>query len=275
MRERSPLCSRAACLRRMRELHARRATIRVDRAEPAGVVLFARAPCGGHHTLAENEIHVWAVPLDRSDTMAECEALLDPAERDRATRFKSPADRVRFVRRRAALREIVAAYTGAAPRAIAFEQNAHGKPVLSASDLKLNTSHSDDVAVIALGRCETIGVDVERLRPHACDGGVAEHVFTLSERTSLADLEPAERVQRFFTFWTCKEAVVKALGRGLSVPLDSFEIALGRGGRPEIGRWDVPGAAAKRLELCCFEPVPGYVGALAFSAAAAASPAHG
>ena len=62
------------------------------------------------------------------------------------------------------------------------------------------------------------------------------------------------------------QAVVKALGQGLSVPLDSFEIALGPGERPEIGRWNVPGAAVKRLQLCCFEPAAGYVGALAFSA---------
>jgi 4'-phosphopantetheinyl transferase len=82
----------------------------------------------------------------------------------------------------------------------------------------------------------------------------------------LAELEPADWTQRFFTLWTCKEAVVKALGRGLSVPLDSFDIALGRGERPEVGRWEVPDAAAKRLQLCCFEPASGYVAALAFSA---------
>jgi 4'-phosphopantetheinyl transferase len=235
-------------------------------AEPAGAVLFAQAECGSHHTLGENEIHVWAVALDPSQAAPECEALLDAAERDRAARFKSHADRARFVGRRAALRALVAAYTGAAPRAIALEQNAHGKPALSASALALNTSHCDAIALIALGRCEAIGVDVERLRAHDYDEAVAEHVFTRSERASLADLEPADRVQRFFTFWTCKEAVVKALGRGLSVPLDSFEIALRPGERPEIGRWDVPGAVAKRLQLCCFEPASGYVGALAFSA---------
>ena len=244
----------------------RRATIRVSRAEPTAAALFAQAECGSHHTIGENEIHVWSVVLDPSQNAPEREALLDPAERDRATRFKSHADRARFVGRRAALRAIVAAYTGAAPQAVALQRNAHGKPVLGASDLALNTSHSDAIAVIALGRCETIGVDVERLRAHDYDEAVAEHVFTRSERAALADLEPADRVRRFFTFWTCKEAVVKALGQGLSVPLDSFEIALGPGERPEIGRWNVPGAAAKRLQLCCFEPAAGYVGALAFSA---------
>ena len=78
-------------------------------------------------------------------------------------------------------------------------------------------------------------------------------------------LDPGDRVRGFFNAWTRKEAIVKALGRGLSIPLDSFEVALRPDEPPAVLDWNVPGAAAGRWQLHHLEPRRGYVGALAFS----------
>jgi 4'-phosphopantetheinyl transferase len=216
--------------------------------------------------LSKDEAHVWVVALD-GETPEHLDTL-SPAERTRASRFTSVAARNHFIQRRCALRTVLSRYTGRCPSAIAFKENAYGKPELEPqSEVSFSISHSESLAVIALTRHALIGVDIERMRPDGADGRVAERFFTRNEAFLIATLNDADRVTAFFNAWTRKEAIVKAIGCGLSISLDAFEVTLRPGDVPALLEWNVPDVAHHTWQLLNIEPRPGYVGAIAITPA--------
>jgi 4'-phosphopantetheinyl transferase len=151
--------------------------------------------------------------------------LLDDRECERAARFRAPIDRARFVARRGRLRQILGQALGCSPRAVRFGEGAFGKPFVEGGPY-FSISSSGSVALCAISTSAEIGCDIERREPALADPAVAERLLAPGERRQLAAL-PAERwIEGFFDCWTRKEAVVKALGLGLSYPLDRFEVAL-------------------------------------------------
>jgi 4'-phosphopantetheinyl transferase len=219
-------------------------------------------------TLGQDEVHVWIVPVTVGDAEAvEGFETLALAERARASRLRSEVARRCFVQRRASLRAILAGYLGVAPRQVGFAVNEYGKPSLilprTSGQLSFNAAQSGTVAVIAVARSGRIGIDVERLRPLAGAESIATRFFAAGEAATILGLHPRDRIGEFFRMWTRKEAVVKALGGGLSIPLDAFEISLQPRELPEILRWDIPGAGPVPLRIYDLEIAEGYVGALA------------
>ena len=219
-------------------------------------------------TLGQDEIHVWIVEITAGDAGGGTPTgILAPDEHYRASRFKSEIDRTCYIQRRTALRMVLSGYLGVAADRIRFAVNEFGKPSVvppqAAADLSFNASHSGRVAVIAVARSGRIGVDVERLRPLVEAESIAARYFAASEAAALAALPPHERVQGFFNVWTRKEAVVKALGGGLSIPLDAFDVSLRPGEAPAILRWNIPGAAQANWRIHDLDLSGQYVGALA------------
>jgi 4'-phosphopantetheinyl transferase len=242
----------------------------------SGIGSGARRPAdklrAGETCLAPGEIHVWTVAIDEQiEPNVQSMETLAPAERIRASRFRSETDAARFIQRRRALREIVGGYLGTAPRDVVFAANAFGKPSVLPStrctDLSFNASHSGAIALVGVSRSVRIGIDVELLRPDIECLAVATRFFGAGEVASLAALGADDRVAAFFNAWTRKEAVVKAVGGGLSIPLDSFEVSLRPREPPSVLRWDIPGGGEKLWRIHHLEPASGYVGALAVDAA--------
>lgn len=158
-------------------------------------------------------------------------------ERVRAASFHSARERWRYVARHGLLREMLAARLGRAPDALRFQINAFGKPALADGALGFSLSHSRGLALIAIGEGE-IGCDVEKRDPAFACAATAERFFSAGERRRLASLRPGDYCEAFFNGWTRKEAFLKALGCGLSRPLDSFEVSL------------APGEPARLLQGC-------------------------
>ncbi|HLJ80654.1 MAG TPA: 4'-phosphopantetheinyl transferase superfamily protein, partial [Ktedonobacterales bacterium] len=143
----------------------------------------------------------------------------------------------------------------------------HGKPYLASSTVRLplqfNVSHSEECALIALAHDLELGVDIEYMRPLDDMDAIARTVFSPHERATLAALDGPRRHEAFYACWARKEAYIKAIGRGLSFPLDNFDVALPpdepprllavRGNPAEVARW--------RYYL--LPPVPDYATALA------------
>jgi len=215
--------------------------------------------------LGDAEVHVWSIELDTP--AAQGIHTLSAEERFRGSRFMSSLDRNRFLRRRAALRALLSRYLGVTPRDIAYRVNEFGKPELverqAREGLSFNTSHSDGVAVVAVGRSVRLGIDVERLKPLAEADSIAAHYFARNEAAAFAALDAGNRVSGFYNAWTRKEAVVKALGGGLSIPLDTFEVSLRPGEPARILHSTFDRQLGEKLRLSHLEFGSGYVGALA------------
>ena len=122
-----------------------------------------------------------------------------------------------------AVRTLACRYLELNEEGIVFEKDEYGKPFLQGQEgFHFNISHSDRYVVCAVSDAP-IGVDVEKIRQVRLK--VAERFFTESEKQYVFSGESEEmKCSRFFTVWTRKEAFVKRDGRGLRIPLDSFEV---------------------------------------------------
>lgn len=157
----------------------------------------------------------------------DAQALLADDERARQRSFVSPELRRRFGAARAGLRTLLGRHLDRDPRSLAFATNEFGKPRLAGDgQVHFNLSHCEERAVLAVSNVE-VGIDLERDRPieHV---DLAKRYFHPNEVAAItASRDEMEQRRAFFLVWTLKEAVVKALGTGLSTPLDSFEVAIG------------------------------------------------
>jgi 4'-phosphopantetheinyl transferase len=164
-------------------------------------------------------------PEEDSAACARVEARLSPEKQDRASRFRFQRDRNAFVAAHGLLRFALRQATGQADWP--FDTGPNGKPVLAAGEGAIvphfNITHTPGLAACGLTFRGPIGVDAE-LTGRAVDvAGVAERCFTPEERRRV-EAAGSERNQRFIELWTLKEAVAKALGRGLSMDLRSFSV---------------------------------------------------
>lgn len=195
-------------------------------------------------------VHLWMLPLDEPPwPLDDLAAELDEAETERAARFHFARDARRWRAARGMLRRVLAPYAGTPPRELRFATGPAGKPVLAgiADAPAFNLSHSGGFALIGITRTARIGVDIELARALPDRDAIAASHFAPGERRALAALPPDLRDDGFFAGWTRKEAYVKALGGGLSIPLADFEVSLDPrepcalvsaiGGRTEAARW--------------------------------------
>jgi 4'-phosphopantetheinyl transferase len=212
--------------------------------------------------LAENEIHVWRASVECDETvLRQFEATLSSDEQARAERFVFPRDRNRFIAVRGILRELLGRYVSRPPADIEFDYGPQGKPGLSINlpqrQVQFNVSHSHGVALLAFARGRQLGVDVELVRPDIAREQIAERYFSPQEVMELRRLPPSLQDEGFFLCWTRKEAYIKALGGGLTVPLNSFQVSL-TPGKPE----ELRAADSSHWSLRSLRPDQRHVGAL-------------
>ena len=216
--------------------------------------------------LSPGEIHIWSLRLDPpQDVVEKLGRPLSSDEWERANRFRFDKHRRQYVVGRGALRTLVAAYTGTRPERVQFRYGDRGKPYLAdpAGDLELNLSNSDEMALVGFVRGVEIGVDIEFLKPMPDCEQISERFFSESERAVLR-AQPADRKEEaFFNCWTRKEAYLKAVGTGLAVPLDSFDVTLAPGEPPRMLTLEGNAERAARWYFEHFRPAENYIGALA------------
>jgi 4'-phosphopantetheinyl transferase len=125
--------------------------------------------------------------------------------------------------------------------------------------IRFNLSHARETALYAFTCGREVGIDVEGICADIARESIAERFFSVAEVTELRELPAELQVEGFFNCWTRKEAYVKARGRGLQIPLDSFAVALTPGAPAQF----VQGVES-RWNLFAFSPGPNYVAAVVF-----------
>jgi len=171
---------------------------------------------------------VWLLHTPRIDA-ASLTTLLSDEERARAGRFRTDALRNRYVAAHAGLRRLIERQFGVPAAGQLFTCNELGKPsLLGRSDVRSNISYSGDYALIGLSQDREIGVDLEAGRPIEDALELAAIHYTPRERSALqrALAKSTSHDEGFLRVWVRKEACVKALGQGLSIPLDTVECGM-------------------------------------------------
>ena len=191
--------------------------------------------------------------------------LLSAEERDRAGRFVAALARRHFVQTRAALRMLLGQCLRREPAALAFDYGAYGKPSLQdAGALDFNVAHSGAHALLALADGCGVGVDIEQCRPVSDLDALAAMVFSATEHEAWSGLPADARTQAFFESWTAKEAVAKAVGRGLGLGLP--EIELGAAPMPD-GAFEAKAGGLGACRVFRLRAPEGYAAALALCGA--------
>jgi len=217
--------------------------------------------------LGAEDVELWAAPLDPSPArVSALHTLLAEDERARAARFRFERDRRRSIVARGLLRLLLEGYTGVPAREHRFVYGDKEKPSLDGElgeSLHFNVSHSHELVLIGFLRDREVGVDVEHVREMPDGRSIAEHFFSTPEREDLAQVDDDHLPDAFFRCWTRKEAYVKAVGDGLSIPLDCFDVTL----KPEdpVRFLSMHGDAERAAgwSLYHLEPADGYLGAVA------------
>jgi 4'-phosphopantetheinyl transferase len=218
----------------------------------------------------------WSRPLDDPSIWP----LLDPTEHIRLASFRQDADRARFATGRAMVRFVVATKLGVSPLDLQIDTDCrfcgrpHGKPYVRDSGLSFSVSHAADRVVLAVTAggnsgghgpgvfdvgVPEVGVDVE----HVVDAdleALSRRTLAAAEQAVLRGLPAAERAAGYFTYWTRKEALTKATGRGLATPMDSIVVSAAHE-RAAVVSW--PDSAVGEVQLHDLAPGRGYVGAVA------------
>jgi 4'-phosphopantetheinyl transferase len=218
-------------------------------------------------TFAGNAIEIALTRLDpRPEAVRALAGWLSIEERRRAARFEFDRDRRRFIVARGRLRELLALRLMTHPRKVELVCASNGKPSLAQSpgvaDWRFNVSHSGEMAVYAFSVGQEVGIDVEAIRQVPDADAIVAGFFSRHEQAAYLALDPGEKMLGFFNCWTRKEAFVKALGDGLSHPLDGFDVSLAPREPARILRvGQMPGHEAG-WRLDSFSPSPGFVAAV-------------
>lgn len=185
--------------------------------------------------IGEHELHVWYADLDPVPQKLDIlNGLLSPDESKRAKKFRFWRDQRRYTAGRGILRLLIGRYLLVDPKEIEIRYNDFGKPFLRSRALKFNLAHCRDMVIYAFCIFADVGVDLECIRPIEDASGLAARFFSPNENEAFLSTPVERKTEIFLTYWTLKEAYIKAIGQGLSYPLDQFEIRLSNDTNPQI-----------------------------------------
>jgi 4'-phosphopantetheinyl transferase len=215
----------------------------------------------------KDEVHIWRASLTQYPaTLSELSALLAPDERRRAEKYYRAVDRDRFIVARGVLRKLISIYLPISPGALQFIYNEYGRPSIADDqndrNLNFNLSHSNDLVLYAFRLERGLGIDIEYIREDFATLEIAEHFFAKDEVAALRSLPVDQRVKGFFNCWSRKESYIKALGMGVSFPLDRFTVSLAPGDAPALLKVEDDAREPDRWMMYELLPGDGYAAAV-------------
>lgn len=232
-----------------------------------------------------HDIDIWLTFYDQivdDLVLARLRLLLSHEERRQEAGFYFADDRKRYLVTRAMVRELLSRYASTGPEHWVFSKNAYGKPIIAdvildaddqARDLSFNISHTRGLIALAVTRARDLGIDVENVASRRVSLDVANKFFSATEVAELARVAPDEQQDRFFEYWTFKEAYIKARGMGLSLPLDGFGFQFPHRDSVRITIDSDLNDRADRWSFWQCRPSPDYLMAICADCSIGASPA--
>ncbi len=190
---------------------------------------YSWSPAPPEVKLTSKEIHLWLAPLESiSSCIGFLQHTLAPDEKERAGRFRYTKDRNYYIVVRGMLRNILSRYINISPEQIQFRYNDYGKPYLNPlhnkAKLQFNMSHSSGFALYGIVHDDEIGIDIERISSIPEIDKLMDDYLTGEEKTRFHVLALNERTEKFFRYWTLKEAFIKAKGCGLALSMSQVEV---------------------------------------------------
>lgn len=184
--------------------------------------------------------------------------VLSSSERDRASRYHFIKDKNRFIICRSLLKILLAEYTGLPVDKILLDIDANKKPYLPSHPLIFfNVSHAGDYAIIGISK-SPIGVDVEYNNKDFDYQEILPNIFNKIEIDQIFNSKVKHHT--FYKFWTRKEAIVKAIGKGIDGDISKITVTDGQHAIPSSLVCDF-----KKINVYSFNLNDDYIGAFAIT----------
>jgi 4'-phosphopantetheinyl transferase len=161
------------------------------------------------------------------------------------------------------VRELLATYLGMTAAQVRIVRDAHGKPRLAQGQLEFNLAHTGAFALVGIMRKMPLGVDIEHLQRPRDVLKLARRFFAPAEAQTLETLPQAKRLEAFLALWSCKEAILKAIGRGLAFGLDRVTFDVDAHGHV-AGLVHIEGGEPHGWQVLRLRPATDLVGAVAW-----------
>ena len=181
--------------------------------------------------LADNDVHIWLNYLNVHEArIKHLYPLLSSEEKERSERFKFYKHRKAFIASHGFMHTVLAYYIDTEANQIEFSQSEFGKPSLidaqNKNNIQFNLSHSNNVAILAVSRQHSVGIDIEYAERKVDWQGISKRFFTADEQEQFRQLTETKQREAFFQIWTRKEAHMKVTGQGLSLAPTQFEVSV-------------------------------------------------
>ena len=205
-----------------------------------------------------------------SSRLGEHASILDEVERQRAIGYRQEADRRRFIAGCAVSKLILAHQLGLSANSVRLDRSCgrcgqpHGRPRLRDSDIAFSVSHSGDRVAVAFTKGGSIGVDVETLQRTFHPAELVDSVLAPVERLELSRLRSPDLSRALLTYWTRKEAILKAIGKGLIDQLPSVVVSAPHQ-PPKLLAYDGDRALPTSMTMAQLHPGDDYVAAVALT----------
>ena len=211
--------------------------------------------------LSSDEVHIWLASLsETNDDFVYFASLLSKDEHERANSFRFSRDQRQYTMARGILRSLLARYLGGFPQTIEIVYGLWGKPCLAqGKSLHFNVSHSREYALYALTQNYEVGIDIEYIDTKLDIENIASSLFSPVDLNDWNKLSPEDKTGAFFKLWVCKEAFLKASGKGWlenkrEIPFTKGEVQIHQNTKSRLKN--------KITYPYYFECIPGYSSAL-------------
>jgi 4'-phosphopantetheinyl transferase len=214
----------------------------------------------GAKSIGENAIHIWAINLAQSEiSNQKLRTFLSKEERLKANSFYQKRDKDHYVVGRAMLKILLSQYAARLISQIEIKKAEDGKPYIEDSILRFNKTSSGHFGLIALSPENELGIDIEQTNELADLSALTANVFSEEERERHDSLTLSQRKDFFYTVWTQKEALLKAMGIGLSFPLQQVNTV---NGITILGMEDSQASKQPSWQVKSFIPSSGFQASL-------------
>lgn len=176
--------------------------------------------------LDAGQVHLWLLDVRLFDEPLRqaAQQLMSADELERAGKFIRGKEE--YVASRWLLRKVLGHYLQQPPASLVFSRTYKGKPYIAGSQLQFNLSHSGDWALLAATQNMDVGVDIEQIRPSRDLIGIAQSYYHADEFVRLQQQQGDQQILFFYQLWTLKEALLKAMGVGISAGLENLNFDL-------------------------------------------------
>ena len=219
--------------------------------------------------LMENDVHIWNVDISHVDPalVSLYRSIMSAEELERNQRYRFEKNRFSDCVTRALVRDVLSKYADKNPKSWRFAKGEHGKPevVDAPVPLRFNLSHTSDHIVCVVTPNHNVGIDIEHTARKNDVLAIANRFFSKREVIDLFKLPIEQQSDRFFDYWTLKEAYMKARGEGISLGLSNFGFSVANKPDITIEMNSCLNDSPLDWQFFCVTPNPDYRLSLAFN----------